>query len=398
MDRRLGRWTTALGVIGALVLTGAIYQASRSPSQAEARATDIQLEQAVKATQTPVGLMSPEAWAEREQLLRTDEQALAYAQDFSVLLRAILPVSDPATFYQNPTLSSVKLVRGFGEASVWEASYKVEVGSNESTFTVVYPSVTRFGPGLTPADKPPAGTDDVYVFANLQYFTKDQRLAFLKYWKSERLKDVHMAARLDREFPGAPWYEDTQVRASLLESGKKEGLGPSDLAYYFLDHQRTGTLIGYDSATETWRELEVTQYPYAKWYARMIATEAAEKAAQAERIARVTPVAKPAAKAKAKAAAAKTTPAKPAAAAAPATTPSKPAAAPTASSPQQPTEVAQQPASGSTQQPASATQPLESGGTIPDTATPWYNVLLLGLALMLGGMVGVLRYAAKRHA
>ena len=78
---------------------------------------------------------------------------------------------------------------------MWEARYNVEVGSNETTFTTVYPTVTKFGPGITPADKAPEGTQDVFTFADLQYFSKEQRVSFLRYWKAKSLKDMHMWSR-----------------------------------------------------------------------------------------------------------------------------------------------------------------------------------------------------------
>ena len=51
----------------------------------------------------------------------------------------------------------------------------------------------------------------------------------------------------------------------LLEAGEKAGFAPKNLAYYFLDHQRVGTLVGYDAKTQTWSQLKVAPYPYAKW-------------------------------------------------------------------------------------------------------------------------------------
>ena len=382
MQTRRGRWTTILAVIGALILAGAIYEASRGPTEADAKVVNEQSQAADEAAETPVGLRTPEMWEQQEAELRTDEDARAYAEDFTTALRAVVPMPDPAVFYQDVTLVRVSAVGGAGAASVWQATYNVTVGSNETTFTTVYPAVSKFGPGLTPADKPLVGVDGVYAFADLQFFTEQQRIAFLEYWKTSKLRDLHMVARLDREFPGAAWYEDTAFRAQLLETGKQAGYTPSNLAYYFLDHKRAGTLIGYDAETRTWRQLTLAPYNYAKWYAerdaaaaRIVAQEKAAQEKQAKAASTATGT-KPAA-----------TPAKAAstAKAAPSTTGGTGTTGGTTTGG---TATTAQPAEGE----------VQTGGTIPATGTPWYNLLVVGAALLLAGAAGLFVRARRKHA
>jgi hypothetical protein len=396
MERRRGRWVTVVAVIGALLVAGAIYEAWRTPTPADAQMTIEQRRVAEEASSTAVGMWTPEMWAEQEDMLRTDEDAQVYARNFTILLRAIVPVSDPAVFSENATFVKVSPVRGTGAASVWEASYNITVDSNETTFTTVYPTTTRFGPGLTPADSPPRGIEDVFAFADLQYFSKDQRVAFLRYCNANRLKDLHIVARLDREYPGAPWYEDSAFRTALLAAGKKAGLGPSDLAYYFLDHKLAGTLVGYDADTQTWRQLKVGPYNYAKWYAakaaaaaKVAAAAAAKAGAPAKQTAKARSTAKAKTSAKQAAKAGRT---------AQATPPAKQGAA--AGGTAQATPPAKQPvtAGGTAQATPPAKQPVTAGGTIPATGTPWYNVLLVGAALLLLGAAGLVRYASRRHS
>jgi LPXTG-motif cell wall-anchored protein len=383
MQTRRGRWTTILAVIGALILAGAIYEASRGPTEADAKIVNEQSQTADETAETPVGMWTPEMWAQQEAALRTDADAKAYAEDFSTALRAIVPMPDSAVFYQNVTLARVSAVEGVGAASVWEATYNVTVGSNETTFTTVYPTVSKFGPGVTPADKPLVGVDGVFVFADLQFFTEQQRIAFLEYWKTKKLNDVHVVARLDQAFPGAPWYEDTPFRAQLLETGEKAGYAPSNLAYYFLDHQRAGTLVGYDAKTNTWRQLKLAPYNYAKWYAardaaaaRIVASEQAAQAKQAKTASKAKstkPTAKTASTAKA----------------APPVTPSAGGGTSTAGG---------TPTGGTAATAPSAQGGVQTGGTIPATGTPWYNLLVVGAALLLSGAAGLAIHARRKHA
>jgi len=39
-----------------------------------------------------------------------------------------------------------------------------------------------------------------------------------------------------------------------------------------------------------------------------------------------------------------------------------------------------------------------NGGHIPDTGSPWYNLLAVGVALMLAGVVGIVVVSRRRHA
>jgi LPXTG-motif cell wall-anchored protein len=385
MHTRRSRWTTVLAMIGALILAGAIYEASRGPTEADAKVVNEQRQAADETAETPVGLRTPEMWEQQEAALRTDQDARAYAEDFTTALRAIVQMPDPAVFYQDVTLAKVSAYRGAGAVSVWEATYNVTVGSNETTFTTVYPAISRFGPGVTPADKPLAGLDGVYAFADLQFFDEQQRVAFLTYWKAKKLNNVHVVARLDQAFPGAPWYEDTAFRAQLLETGEKAGYAPSNLAYYFVDHQRAGTLIGYDAESRTWRQLKLAPYNYAKWYAERDA--AAARVVAREQAAQVT-------QAKAASAAKGTKPAaKPAKSAS--TAKAAPAAAPSTTGGAAATGGTTTGGTAATAQPAE--DQVQTGGTIPSTGTPWYNLLVVGAALLMFGAAGLAIRARRKH-
>lgn len=198
---------------------------------------------------------SQEGWDEREDALRTDEEAYVFATDLAVYYRAIIPMPSQGFFVQNVELVAVTPLSGTGEDAVWRGEYLIVVGSTEVTgYAERLTQLTDFGPGIHPGDPTPRGVDGIFSYANLDPFSVQQRSGFLRYLMARGVPRVNTAARLDQPFPDAPWYEDTKYRASLLARGEEIGLGPENLVLV-LYQDRPSELLGFDSKNGTWKRV-----------------------------------------------------------------------------------------------------------------------------------------------
>lgn len=242
--RRSGRVFLALFFILLAIAAVASVAAPRAHAQAAVTAP------------APVGdPWSADAWAAREKALDTDAQAVQFAHDLGHAYQASIRLPAPGFFIETVRLNSVTRLRGSDGRSVWTATYDVVIRSVDVTgFATTYSQVTRFGPGLHPGDINPPGLDDVFAFADMQPFPAAQRIGMLNYLVAKKCPRIVEIARLDQPFPGAPWYEDTPMRADFLARGKAHGMTADELAYCIYASGKA-ELVGFDPATGSWVSL-----------------------------------------------------------------------------------------------------------------------------------------------
>lgn len=198
---------------------------------------------------------SQEGWDEREDALRTDDEAYVFATELAVYYRAIIPMPAQGFFVQNIELVNVSRRSGVDEDAVWRGEYHIVVGSTEVTgYAETLTQITDFGPGMHPGDPVPPGVDGIFSYADLDPFSVPQRSGYLRYLMARSIPRVNTVARLDQPFPDAPWYENTKYRSSLLKRGGKVGLGPENLALV-LYQDRPSELLGFNAKSGTWKRV-----------------------------------------------------------------------------------------------------------------------------------------------
>lgn len=198
---------------------------------------------------------SAPAWAAREKMLRTDEQALSFAHDLGQAYQASIPLPTPGFFVEQVHVLTVQRYRGEGPTAVWMARFAITVRSSDVTsYSTSYLQTTKYGPGLRPGDVQAVGVQGIMAFADMQPFDTPKRSGFVRYLMAHGNPKPVRVAQLDQHFPGAPWYEDTPVRHAMLETGAQHGMGPGELAWvtYASGHSE---LLGYETASATWISL-----------------------------------------------------------------------------------------------------------------------------------------------